>query len=113
MQSPELKWARLTFPGGSGWYAATLLNAPSNPVEQLSWRDYGRFGFFFTRSLKKDEALTVRYRLVTEREEHPGEKLQEKKDEQRADAQAQYHEFVRVVKRKSLKFPAASQEASS
>lgn len=99
VQSPELKWARLTFPVGVRWYSATLLNAPGNPVEQLSWRDYGRFGFFFTRSLKNDEALSLRYRLLTKHEEKlQGKPTREQSVEIRAAAQAQYEEFVRAVK---------------
>jgi len=29
-------------------------------------RDYGRFGYFFKRKLKKTEALTLKYRFVVE-----------------------------------------------
>jgi hypothetical protein len=64
--SKEMKWARLTVPMGERWYHVTQFNAPTNPVDELSWRDYGRFGFFFAKELKKDAALTVRYRFVTE-----------------------------------------------
>jgi hypothetical protein len=60
----NLKWCRLAFPIGSRWYSAAEFNAPSNPVEELSTRDYGRFGYFFKRSLKKDEALDLKYRFV-------------------------------------------------
>ncbi len=62
--SEEFKWARLTFPIGQRWYSATLMNAPKNPVEQLSTRDYGRFGFFFQRTMKAGEPLELRYRLT-------------------------------------------------
>ncbi len=94
--SKDLKWARYTFPIGERWYHATELNAPTNPVEQLSWRDYGRFGFFFTKPLKKDETLTLKYRFLTERAEGLTAKPT---DEQRAAfrkaAQAQYEAFVK------------------
>jgi hypothetical protein len=93
-----LKWAQLTFPVGPRWYSATLLNAPDNPVEQLSWRDYGRFGFFFSRSLKKNEALTLRYRLLTEREEQSDGEIEERKVQSRAAAQARHQDFVRALK---------------
>jgi len=66
VESDELKWVRYTFPIGTRWYHATQLNAPANPVQQLSWRDYGRFGYFFQKPLKKDESLTVRFRFLTE-----------------------------------------------
>ena len=94
--SKDLKWARLTFPIGERFYHATELNAPTNPVDELSWRDYGRFGFFFTKQLKKDETLTVKYRFLTE----PAAGVTAKPtDEQRAEfrkaAQAQYDAFVK------------------
>ena len=95
VQSPDLKWAQLTFPVGPRWYSATLLNAPDNPVEQLSWRDYGRFGFFFARAMNKGESLTLHYRLLTEREEQSDG---ERKVERRAAAQARHQEFVRALK---------------
>ena len=94
--SKELKWARLTFPIGSRWYHATELNAPSNPVQELSWRDYGRFGFFFSRPLKKDETLTLRYRFLTELATgiaaKPGDV---ERAAIRKAAQAQYDAFVK------------------
>ena len=94
--SQELKWVRCTFPIGERWYHATALNAPANPVEELAWRDYGRFGFFFKKALKKDAALTVRYRFVTERAEGLSAPPT---DEQRAAfrqaAQGQYEAFVK------------------
>ena len=94
--SKELKWARYTFPIGERWYHATELNAPANPVEELSWRDYGRFGFFFAKSLKKDETLTLKYRFFTELAEGVSAKPT---DEQRAafrqSAQAEYDAFVK------------------
>jgi FkbM family methyltransferase len=64
--SKEMKWARLLFPVGENWYAATQLNAPTNPTDELSWRDYGRFGFFFKRKLEWGDELQIKYRFVTE-----------------------------------------------
>ena len=94
--SKEMKWARYTFPIGARWYHATELNAPTNPTDELSWRDYGRFGFFFKKDLKKDEPLTIRYRFFTELAEGVSAKPT---DEQRAvfrkAAQAEYDAFVK------------------
>ena len=70
----ELNWCRLVFPIGEHWYAASELNAPNNPIEELSWRDYGRFGFFFKKSLKKGEKLAVDYRFFVEPADAPAEK---------------------------------------
>ncbi|MCS7186674.1 MAG: DUF6807 family protein [Armatimonadota bacterium] len=92
--SKELKWARLVFPIGKNWYACTILNAPTNPTEELSWRDYGRFGFFFRRSLRKGETLSVFYRFVVEPLREP-ERTMEAKERVRKNAQALYEDFVR------------------
>ena len=64
--STDLKWCRLIFPVGNNWYAATELNAPGNPTAELSWRDYGRFGFFFKHKLEWGDTLDIRYRFITE-----------------------------------------------
>ncbi len=94
--SKELQWVRLIFPIGERWYSATQLNAPTNPVDELSWRDYGRFGFFFAKVLKKDEVLSLKYRFLTELEDGLSAKPTE---EQRAAArkagQAEYDTFVK------------------
>jgi len=92
--SKELKWARLVFPIGKNWYACTILNAPTNPTEELSWRDYGRFGFFFRRTLKKGETLTVSYRFVIERLNGP-EQTPEAKENARKIAQSLYDAFAK------------------
>jgi hypothetical protein len=91
----------LLFPVGERWYAATELNPPSNPVEELSWRDYGRFGFFFKRKLAAGEALDLDYRFFIEPAEAPAAKPKPS-DKQiakaRAEAQGRYREFVKSVK---------------
>ena len=61
----EMRWCRFVYPIGENWYSTIQLNAPGNPTEELSWRDYGRFGFFFSREMKKDESLTLNYRFIT------------------------------------------------
>lgn len=60
----DLKWCRLTFPIGTNYYTALQLNHPSNPVEELSTRNYGRFGYFFKKELRKAEPLTLKYRFL-------------------------------------------------
>ena len=75
-QKGDLNWCRLIFPIGERWFAASELNSPNNPIEELSWRDYGRFGFFFKKSLKKGEKLALDYRFFVEPAEAPAEKGQ-------------------------------------
>ena len=91
--SPDLKWARLIFPLEEKWYSATHLNAPSNPVEELSWRGYGRFGFFFKKDLKKGEKLTLNYRFVTQpASEAPAKEVLK---EHRQAAEREYERYLK------------------
>ena len=97
--SPDMKWARLIFPIGQRWYTATELNAPGNPTDELSWRDYGRFGFFFKKTLKKGENLTVKYRFLTELIEGAKAKPDVKADATlRTAAQAAYDAYTKEAK---------------
>lgn len=86
--SPDLKWCRLIFPIGNNWFTATEFNAPGNPVEELSWRAYGRFGFFFKQSLKRDETLTVNYRFLVAPHDNSGE------EKQRQQIGAEYKKYA-------------------
>lgn len=98
----ELKWCRLIFPVGKNWYAATELNAPANPVEELSWRDYGRFGFFFKKSLKQGETLDLDYRFLVEPTEAPAEKAKLSSDQSlkaTSAAAGDYTAFTKSLKR--------------
>ena len=50
------------------------MNSPKNPVEEFSTREYGRFGFFFKKDLKRDENFEVSYRFLVRNAEAPAEK---------------------------------------
>jgi hypothetical protein len=73
VKGPNLNWCRLLFPQGDQWYSVLALNDPDNPVEELSMRDYGRFGYFFKRPLQKDEFLPLHYRFVIAPSEKPAQ----------------------------------------
>jgi hypothetical protein len=99
--SPQLQWGEFLFPLHGRWYSAMQLNAPSNPVEEFSTREYGRFGFFFKKDLKKDEPLTVRYRFVVRNADTPAQdprRSPEQIAKARAAAEAAYAAYVRDVK---------------
>ena len=64
----DLKWCRLSFPIGTNLYSALQLNHPANPVEELSTRKYGRFGYFFKKDLTKGDSLTLKYRFLIGKE---------------------------------------------
>jgi hypothetical protein len=77
------------------------MNAPSNPVEELSWRDYGRFGYFFKRTLAAGETLDLDYRFLVERAEAPAQNPQSSADSSakaRAQAQARHEAFVKSLR---------------
>ena len=99
--SKDFKWCRLLFPIGERWYSSTELNTPGNPIEELSWRDYGRFGFFFKKRLKAGEAFKVNYRFVTQRAEAPAGKPKpsaQQVQQSRAECQALYEAYVQSLK---------------
>ncbi len=100
VEKGELKWCRLLFPIGSRWYSATELNATSNPSEELSWRDYGRFGYFFKKKLKTGETLALDYRFIIAPEEAPAAKpapSPEQAAKATTQAQADYAAFVKSL----------------
>ena len=102
--SKEWKWNRLQFPIDGNWYSATQFNSPNQPVEELSWRDYGRFGFFFKKDLKKGEVQKLTYRFHIAPSEQPAlesEPPQVSKEQEkvwRAAAQTEYKNFVKSLK---------------
>jgi hypothetical protein len=86
----DLKWCLLKFPIGTNVYSALQLNHPSNPVEELSTRNYGRFGYFFKRALKKGEPLTLKYRFIIQKEAGS-----QNSDDRAAQAEAAYAAFAK------------------
>ena len=97
--SKDWKWARLQFPIGKNWYSATQFNAQNQPVEELSWRDYGRFGFFFKKDLKKGETQKLNYRFhiapsqAPALESYPPQVSKDQKERWTATAQKAYTHF--------------------
>ena len=98
IKGDDLKWARLMFHIGSNWYSTTHINAPTNPVEELSMRGYGRFGFFFKKDLKKDEVLPLTYRIVCESEKNlKAIPTAEEKAAEKKDGEALYADFTKSI----------------
>ena len=98
--SKDLQWGEFLFPLHERWYSALQLNSPQNPVEEFSTREYGRFGFFFKRDLKKGEPLELKYRFLV-RETTAPQTAPTRSDAQlreaRKQADAAYSAFVREV----------------
>lgn len=99
--SRELKWGEFLFPLHGRWYSAQQMTAPKNPVEEFSTREYGRFGFFFKRDLKKDESLDLTYRFLVREAAAPAsapKRSAEQLARARRDADAAYAAFVRDLR---------------
>lgn len=97
----DLKWGEFLFPLHGRWYSAVQMNAPSNPVEEFSTREYGRFGFFFAKELKKNEELALNYRFIVRNAEAPAEapkRSAAQKAKVRADTEAAYAKFLRETR---------------
>lgn len=56
-------WIAETYHLGGKVHSVVQFNHPSNPKGTVhsAYRDYGRFGSFFQKDIKKGESLTVRY----------------------------------------------------
>ncbi len=102
--SKEWKWNRLHFQLGNKWYSATQFNSPNQPVEELSWRNYGRFGFLFKKGLQKGATQKLNYRFHIAPSEQPALESfppQVSKDQEtrwRAAAQKAFGEFSKSLK---------------
>lgn len=97
----DLKWGEFLFPLHGRWYSALQMNAARNPVEEFSTREYGRFGFFFNRDLKKDESLELKYRFLVREAATPAAGMKrsaEQVAQARKEADAAYAAFVRDVR---------------
>ena len=97
----DLKWGEFLFPLHDRWYSALQMNAPQNPVEEFSTREYGRFGFFFKRDLKKDESLELKYRFLVRETAAPTaapKRSAEQIAQARQEADAAYARFLREAR---------------
>jgi hypothetical protein len=65
----NLPWVTEYYELNKNGYSVIHMNHPKNPnpTRYSAYRDYGRFGAFFTKSLKKGETLELHYRFVIRR----------------------------------------------
>ena len=61
----DLPWVTLSHGLAGRRYWVQQMNHPDNPKDTVfsAYRDYGRFGAFFTGTIDKDRTLTLRYRF--------------------------------------------------
>jgi hypothetical protein len=62
----DLPWIAETYVLEGKTHSVVQMNHPDNPkgTRHSAYRDYGRFGSFFEKEIKKGESLTVNYRFV-------------------------------------------------
>ncbi|MGK0185622.1 MAG: hypothetical protein ACI9R3_001400 [Verrucomicrobiales bacterium] len=62
----DLPWVTMGFSIGEDRFFVQHMNHPDNPAGNVysAYREYGRFGSFFTHTIKKGESLRLRYRFV-------------------------------------------------
>ncbi len=95
--SDDLKWVLFVYPKGDNWYLVTQLNAPANPTEELSWRAYGRFGFFHKDELNAGESRDLSFRFIVQpidAPENPGRFTEAEEARYRALAAEYYDAYV-------------------
>lgn len=95
------QWARLLFPIGKRWYTAQEMNAPKNGVKELSWRDYGRFGYFLPKQLKKGEPFNLNFRFAIEEVDAPANSPKQSETQAKASHKLcakRYKAFLKSLK---------------
>jgi len=70
----DMPWAAMTFNTGGNDYHVQHMSHPSlpKPVRYSAYRDYGRFGSFFVKNLKKGESATFKVRFYISPGRFPG-----------------------------------------
>ncbi len=65
-QAKDLRWAGETYSLGDRDYSVVHMNSQKNPKGTVysAYRDYGRFGAFFSQTIPRGESLTVNYRFL-------------------------------------------------
>jgi len=85
----DLPWAAESYQLGGKTYNVEEMSGPGNPTgtRWSAYRDYGRFGAFPARQLKKGETFTLRFRFWVTTGAAPT----------RADLQKQYDEYMKAA----------------
>ena len=76
------------------------MNSPHNPVEELSTRNYGRFGYFFKKKLAKGETLDLDYRFMISEVDAPANAPKQsaaQQEQSRKECEQNYQQFVKSL----------------
>lgn len=101
MKADQWQWATLFFPIGDQFYRCTEMTAPQNELEELSWRDYGRFGFFGKKDLAAGERLELRFRFIIKAIDQAAfaSDRENFQDEVRSSTEAAYQQFLEDIEK--------------
>jgi|GEM_PF-130030 len=69
----DLPWVAMSYGFGGRRFSVQHMNHPANPAGTVysAYRDYGRFGAFFTKKIAAGETLSLRYRIYVAEGEMP------------------------------------------
>lgn len=76
-QERDLPWIAETYVVDGKTHSVVQMNHPENPkgTRHSAYRDYGRFGSFFEKEIRKGDSLTVNYQFVVIEGELPKREL--------------------------------------
>ena len=82
----DLPWAAMSYGLNGKRYSVQHMNHPANPSGSIysAYRDYGRFGAFFIKTIKAGKTLTLHYRVRVMEGDLPD----------RADLASQYQNWI-------------------
>ena len=86
----NLPWVAMSYGLNNKTYSILQIDNPDNPKPTIwsAYRDYGRFGAFFSKKLAENESFTVRYRYWMGEENMPDRNV----------LSAKYHAYIHPVK---------------
>jgi hypothetical protein len=76
-EDKDLPWVAMEYGLNGKRYSVLHINHPNNPKGTVysAYRDYGRFGAFFTKTIETGKALTLNYRVIVMKSEMPDRKV--------------------------------------
>ena len=72
-KDPDLPWVAMSYGLNGKRYSVLYINHPRNPKGAIysAYRDYGRFGSFFKKTIEAGKTLTLHYRIIVMQSEMP------------------------------------------
>jgi hypothetical protein len=73
----DLPWVAMEYGLNGKRYTVLHINHPNNPKGTVysAYRDYGRFGAFFTKTIEAGKTLNLKYRIIVMKSEMPQRKV--------------------------------------